>query len=74
MERSALRLATVAALINGGNGPPWPTVAGAYVYDSMIDNVVDVVPSKRRPVIIIRIDDDNLVFNRFQVAGRQAAC
>ncbi|HEY9378464.1 MAG TPA: hypothetical protein VIQ02_15400, partial [Jiangellaceae bacterium] len=36
------------------------------------DNVVDVVPSKRRPVIIVRIDDDNLIFNRFQIAGRQA--
>ena len=71
MERSALRLATVATLINGGNGPPWPTVAGAYVYDSMIDSVVDVVPSKRRPVIIVRTDDDNLIFNRFQIAGRQ---
>jgi hypothetical protein len=72
MERTALRLATVATLINGGHGPPWPTVAGEFVYDSMIDSVVDVVPSKRRPVIIIRVDDDNLAFNRFQIIGRQA--
>lgn len=72
MERTALRLATCAALLNGGNGPAWPTIAGEFVYDSMIDNVVDVVPSKRRPVIIVRVDDDNLAFNRYQIAGRQA--
>ena len=71
MERTALRLATVATLLNGGNGPPWPTVAGEFVYDSMIDDVVDVVPNRRKPVIIVRTDDDGLGFNRYQITGRQ---
>lgn len=71
MERTALRLATCAALLNGGSGPPWPTVAGEFVYDSMIDDVVDVVPNRRKPVIIVRTDDDQLGYNRFQINGRQ---
>jgi hypothetical protein len=71
MERTALRLATCAALLNGGNGPPWPTVAGEFVYDSMIDDVVDVVPNRRKPVIIVRTDDDQLGYNRYQISGRQ---
>jgi len=70
MERTALRLATVAALLNGGN-EPWPTVAGEYVYDSLLDDVVDVIPARRKPVIIVRTDDDEHLFRGYQISGRQ---
>jgi len=66
MERTALRLATVAALLNGGN-EPWPTVAGEYVYDSLLDDVVDVIPARRKPVIIVRTDDDEHLFRGYQI-------
>lgn len=65
-----LRVATVATLLNGGS-PPWPTVAGAYVYDSMMDDIVDIVPDRRRPVIVVRTDEDQLVYQAHRVAGRQ---
>jgi hypothetical protein len=71
MERTALRIATVAALLHGGKGPPWPTVAGEFVYDSLIDDVVDVVPVRRKPVIIIRTDDDQHMFKNNSFSGRQ---
>lgn len=70
MERAVLRVATVAALLNGG-AEPWPTVAGGFVYDSMMDNVTDVVPSKRRPVIIVRTDEDQMAYSGRNITGRQ---
>lgn len=57
MNRTALRLATLAALTNGGV-EPWPTLAGDYVYDSRRDALQDVTERMRRPVIVIRTDDD----------------
>ena len=71
MERTALRLATVAALLNGGNGPPWPTLANEFVYDSMQDHINDVVPHRRRPVIVVRTDDDRIGFRTNQPTGRE---
>lgn len=61
MNRTALRLATLAALTNGGevddNGN-WPTLADDYVYDSRRDLIADVHERLRRPIIVIRTDDD----------------
>lgn len=71
MERTVLRLAAVAALVNAGNGPPWPTVAGGYVYDSMYDAVNDVIPEKRRPIAIVRTDEDQNVYQGRTLAGRR---
>lgn len=70
MERTVLRVATVAALLNGG-AEPWPTLAGAYVYDSLMDDVVDIVPGKRRPVVIVRTDEDMVGFAGRNISGRQ---
>lgn len=67
MIRTALRLSTVAALLNGGNGPPWPTMAGDNVFDSRSDAVDDIKGNMRQPVIIVRTADD-----RSQVMGNVA--
>jgi hypothetical protein len=69
MELTALRLATVAALLNGGN-EPYPTIAGPFVYDSLIDDVSDLLATQRRPTIIVRTDDDVTTYNRNAFAGR----
>lgn len=61
MNRTALRLATLAALTNGGEADEdgnWPTLADDYVYDSRRDMINDVQERLRRPVIVIRTDDD----------------
>jgi hypothetical protein len=71
MERTALRLATVGTLLAGGHGPPWPTLAAEFVYDSLIDDVVDVVPAKRKPVIVVRTDDDAQAFKGYTFTTRQ---
>ena len=71
MERTALRMATVAALLHGGHGPPWPTLAGEFVYDSMMDDITDVVPTQRKPVIVVRTDDDAITYKGHAFAGRQ---
>lgn len=57
MIRTALRLATMAVLTNGG-AEPWPTLAKDYVYDSRRDKLDDVRERMRRPVIVVRTDDD----------------
>lgn len=57
MNRTALRLATLAALTNGGK-EPWPTLANDSVYDSRRDMLNDVHERLRRPVIVIRTDND----------------
>ncbi len=59
MIRTALRLSTVAALVRGGAPLQFPTVAGPACFDSRNDDVLDVSPEERRPVIIVRTDRDN---------------
>jgi hypothetical protein len=63
MEIDALRLAVVIALLNGGH-TPYPTLAEKYVYDSMIDDLLVCVPKQRRPVIIVRTDEDQELHDR----------
>jgi hypothetical protein len=69
MELTALRIATVAALLNGGN-EPYPTLAGPFVYDSLIDDLSDLIANQRRPTILVRTDDDVVLYNGNQFAGR----
>ena len=71
MELDALRIATVAALLNGGN-QPWPTIAGEFVYDSLRDDILDITPTMRRPVIVVRVDEDQQTFRTNVTMGRQA--
>jgi hypothetical protein len=71
MQRTVLRTAAVAALLRGGTGPPWPTIAEEYVYDSVSDDINDVSPAKRRPIIIVRTDEDTQTFRNNTDSGRQ---
>lgn len=72
MERTALRLATLATLLNGGSGPPWPTMAGPYVYDSLLGAIGMTKAIKRRPALIVRTDEDQEIHDRNSaVRGRQ---
>jgi hypothetical protein len=70
MERAALRLATVGTLLKGGFSP-YPTIAGGFVFDSAMDSITDLPPAHRRPVIIVRTDEDVITFNNAIVSGRQ---
>lgn len=58
LERLALRLATVMALTNGFVAP-YPTMAGARVYDSRIDAVQVADEDEVLPLITVCTDDDN---------------
>jgi hypothetical protein len=62
MERLALRVATVGALLNGGS-QPYPTIANDYVFDSIIDDIADVVSKRRKPVILVRTDEDQKIYD-----------
>lgn len=73
MEQAALRLATCAALLGGGAGPTFPTIAGEFVYDSMRDDIVDVVPEQRRPIIVVRTDENVVTYAKPHVALKQQA-
>jgi len=57
MIRTALRLAAVATLQNGG-AAPWPTLAEDNVFDSRGDAWDDMQPGERKPVIVVRTLDD----------------
>lgn len=57
MNRTALRLAVLAALTAGGNAP-FPTLAGAGVFDSRQDPIEDLAADERRPVIVLRTGED----------------
>lgn len=57
MNRTALRLATIAALTNGG-AAPWPTLAGARVYDSRSDPVDLAGLKEPMPVIVVHTERD----------------
>jgi hypothetical protein len=61
MIRTALRLSTQAALMNGGSAP-YPTLALDKVYDSRKDDITDLVAAQRFPAIIIRTDEDTRSF------------
>lgn len=70
MERLALRVATVGALLNGGI-QPYPTLAGEYVFDSVLDDITDIVSKRRKPVIVVRTDEDEKVYDSaFHAVGR----
>jgi len=71
MNRTALRLSTVAAL-SGGGAAPFPTMANQYVYDSRQDDIVDLSPEIRRPVIVVRTDDDERTYLTPQGAPSRA--
>lgn len=72
MELTTLRLAATAALLRGGN-TPYPTIAGEHVYDSLMDDIPEVTAVKRFPVIVVRTDRDEAIFDRSQTPkGRQA--
>ena len=70
MFRTMLRLATATALLNGG-GPPFPTLAGEFVYDSLIDDIVNVTPDRRKPVIVVRTDEDQVDYRSAKENSRQ---
>ena len=57
MNRTALRLSTTAVLTGLGH-QPFPTLAGKSVYDSRQDAISDLVAQERRPVVIVRTDED----------------
>lgn len=57
MERLALRIATVGTLVNGGS-PPYPTLANEFVFDSILDDIADVIAKRRKPVILVRTEED----------------
>ena len=57
LERAALRLATVMALANGFM-EPFPTMAGARVYDSRIDAVQITDEDEVLALITVNTDDD----------------
>lgn len=63
LKRTALRLSALAALTNAGGGagsePDWPTMANDNVYDSRQDPIESITPKERRPVIVIRTDEDS---------------
>jgi hypothetical protein len=71
VERLALRVATVGALLNGGN-QPYPTLAGEFVFDSVLDDIADVVAKRRKPVILVRTDEDQKTYppDSFSPNGR----
>lgn len=70
MERTALRLATIAALLNGGSAP-WPTIAQNRVFDSRMDDIKDLTAKQRAPVIVVRTNDDENMYSGSAWAGRQ---
>ena len=57
MNRTALRLATVAVLTNLGR-EPWPTLVGKHVYDSRKDDLSDLAELDRQPRLVVRTDKD----------------
>lgn len=57
MNRTALRLATIAALANGG-AAPYPTMAGNIVFDSRSEPVELAVASETYPMIIVHTERD----------------
>jgi hypothetical protein len=71
MELDALRLATVGVLLNGGN-QPYPTIAGGYVFDSVADEINDLDEGKRRPIVVVRTDEDTVLYSGAVSSGRQA--
>lgn len=71
MEQATLRLCAVAALLNGGAGTLRPTVAGDFIFDSKMDDIIDVSPTIRQPIAIVRTDEDSSVFNKNTFVGRQ---
>lgn len=71
MERTALRIATVAALLNGG-ATPYPTLAGPGVFDSRSDAIDDVTEDGHMPAIIVRTDEDRFTTTNSAVTGQRA--
>lgn len=63
MERTCLRISTVAALQNGGHEPS-PTMAGSNVFDSLDAAADDLAPEERAPVIIVRTEDDDREYDQ----------
>lgn len=59
MNRTALRIGTVATLLAGGEGPSFPTIAMDAVYDSRNIDVSDLAGVERFPAIIVRTDEDS---------------
>lgn len=57
MNRTALRLATVAVLTHFGQ-EPWPTLVGGHVFDSRKDDITDLAETERQPVLVVRTDKD----------------
>jgi hypothetical protein len=61
LYRTALRLATVEALRPAkllGTQGPWPTLAGACVFDTRIDPIEDLAQGGRKPVIAVYTEGD----------------
>lgn len=61
MQRTALRLSTIAALTNGG-ALPWPTLAKDAVFDSRQDDISDLIADELYPAIVVRTDDDTVSY------------
>src|SRR5579885_749339 len=62
LSRLALRLATLESLrpsdLVDGNGP-WPTLAGAYVFDGKLDPLDDLDVDERRSTAVVYTEEDN---------------
>lgn len=70
MNRTALRLATKAALLGGG-AAPYPTLAGANVFDSRNEPISDLTAEERVPVIVLRTDEDRRFGTIYKSAVRR---
>lgn len=71
MERTAMRIATVAALQNGG-AAPWPTLAEAGIFDSRSDAIDSVTEEGNMPAVIVRTDEDRFATTNSSVTGQRA--
>jgi len=61
LSRTALRLATLEALrptASIATDGPWPTLAGAAVFDSRVDPIDDMAPAERQPVVCVYTEHD----------------
>jgi hypothetical protein len=60
LARTALRLATLEALRPTAALPsgPWPTIAGAAVFDSRVDPIEDLKIGENQPVVCVYTEDD----------------
>lgn len=68
---AAARIATVAALQRGGVAP-YPTIAGPRIYDSRKEDITDILPDDRAPVVVVRTGADTRTFQQNNMSSSRA--